>query len=100
HGGRHSGPDSRRVYKTPGNGRCRGQDLPLPAVIGATMSFAAWVSIVIYHPGGRYVGFGWMLFGIALYVIYRTTQDKSLLRRVVVPEAALRGEGRESKAEY
>jgi APA family basic amino acid/polyamine antiporter len=97
---RYKEPDRRRVYKTPGNVRFRGQDLPLPTVIGATLSFAAWVSIVIYHPGGRYVGFGWMLFGIALYVIYRTTQDKSLLRRVVVPEAALRGEGRDSKAEY
>ncbi len=93
--------DSKRVFKMPGNVKFRGGDLPLPAVIGATLSFAAWVSIVVYHPGGRYVGFAWMAFGIALYVIYRTTQDKSLLKRVTVPEAALRrGEARERRAEY
>ena len=34
---------------------------------------------------------GW-LFGVALYVIYRKSEGKSLLRRVTVPEAALRQE--------
>ena len=33
-----------------------------------------------------------MAFGLGLYVIYRRTQGKPLLRRVVVPEAALRAE--------
>jgi APA family basic amino acid/polyamine antiporter len=70
----------------------------VPAVIGAVLSFLAWVSVVIFHSGARYVGFGWMLFGIAAYVAYRRIEGKPLLGRVVVPETALRGERRE--AEY
>ena len=52
-------------------------------------SAAAWVSVVITHAGARYVGFGWMAFGLVTYVVYRRTQGKSLLKRVMVPEAAL-----------
>jgi basic amino acid/polyamine antiporter, APA family len=44
------------------------------------------------------VGTVWLAGGIALYIIYRTTQGKSVMRRVLVPEAALRGERHE--AEY
>ena len=44
------------------------------------------------------MGTAWLAGGVALYIIYRTTQGKSVLRRVLVPEAALRGERHE--AEY
>ena len=42
--------------------RCafRGGELPLPAVLGAVLSFVAWVSVIVLHAGARYVGFGWM----------------------------------------
>jgi APA family basic amino acid/polyamine antiporter len=41
------------------------------------------------------VGAGWLLVGIALYVTYRKTQDKPMLRRVTIPERALRHEALE-----
>jgi APA family basic amino acid/polyamine antiporter len=85
-------PDRDRPYKMPLGVRFRGGELPLPAVIGAVLSFIAWVSVVVLHSGARYVGFGWMAGGLQLYVVYRTTQGKSLTKRVLVPEKALRRE--------
>ena len=49
----------------------------------------------MFHSGARYVGAGWLLVGLALYVIYRKTEQKPLLRRVTIPERALRHEALE-----
>jgi len=95
---RYKEPDGRRPYRIPLSIRVRGGDLPLLAVIGGVLSAAAWVGLVATHGGARWVGTSWLAGGLALYIIYRTTQGKSVLRRVLVPEAALRGERHE--AEY
>jgi APA family basic amino acid/polyamine antiporter len=95
---RYREPDRERFYSVPLSVPFRGGSLPLPAVAGAALSAAAWISVVITHAGARYVGFGWMAFGLATYVVYRRTQGKSLLRRVQVPEDALKME--RDEAEY
>jgi APA family basic amino acid/polyamine antiporter len=89
---RYCEPDRERFYSVPMSVPFRGGSLPLPAVLGALLSAAAWVSVVITHAGARYVGFGWMAFGLVTYVGYRRTQGKSILKRVTVPEAALKME--------
>jgi APA family basic amino acid/polyamine antiporter len=81
-----------RPYRIPLSVRVGGGDLPIPAVLGALVSSAAWVGVMITHSGARYVGLGWMAGGLLLYVIYRTTQGKSLTQRVIVPANALRRE--------
>ena len=95
---RYKEPDGRRPYRIPLSIRVRGGDLPLLAVIGGVLSAAAWVGLVATHGGARWLGTGWLAGGLVLYIGYRTTQGKSVLRRVLVPEAALRGERHE--AEY
>jgi basic amino acid/polyamine antiporter, APA family len=87
---RYREPDKERFYSVPLSVPFRGGSLPLPAVVGALLSGAAWVSVVVTHAGARYVGFGWMAFGLVTYVAYRRTQGKSVLKRVIVPEAALK----------
>ena len=58
-----------------------------------------WLAVVVFHARARWVGGGWMLFGIVAYVIYRGFVERtSLTKRVSVPEEALRKEVRE--AEY
>jgi APA family basic amino acid/polyamine antiporter len=89
---RYREPERERFYSVPLSVPFRGGSLPLPAVVGAILSAAAWVSVVITHAGARYVGFGWMAFGLVTYVSYRRTQGKSILKRVTVPEAALKME--------
>ncbi len=93
---RYREPDRPRPYRMPLSIRVRGGDLPLPAVAGALLSALAWLSVLITHTGARYVGLAWMAIGVTFYVTYRITQGKSVFRRVVVPEAALRG-GRERR---
>src|SRR3954470_20698748 len=94
---RYREPERERFYSVPLSIRFRGGSLPLPAVLGAVLSALAWVSVVITHAGARYVGFGWMAFGLVTYVAYRRTQGKSLLKRVQVPEAALKMEHEEAE---
>jgi APA family basic amino acid/polyamine antiporter len=95
---RYREPDKERFYSVPLSVPFRGGSLPLPAVVGAILSAAAWVSVVITHSGARYVGFGWMAFGLLTYVIYRRSQGKSLVKRIVVPEEAMKLE--RDEAEY
>jgi APA family basic amino acid/polyamine antiporter len=99
---RYREPNRDRPYGMPLSVRVRllGHDgrLPLPAVLGAGLSFAIWIGVMVTHSGARYVGLGWMAAGLVLYVVYRSTQGKSLTRRVTVPAAALQRE--EVEAEY
>ncbi|MGH2880762.1 MAG: amino acid permease [Solirubrobacteraceae bacterium] len=89
---RYSEPLGERPYKTPFSVRLRGGDLPLLAVFGAIVCSAGWIATMVVHEPARYVGLGWMLGGLVLYVIYRRADETSLLRRVTVPVEALRSE--------
>ena len=88
-------PDRPRPYRMPFNVRAGGVDWPLPAVLGAVASVVAFAALLATHGGARYVGIGWMAFGLALYVIYRTSEDKPLFKRVQVPASALRRDAHE-----
>jgi basic amino acid/polyamine antiporter, APA family len=89
---RYSEPERDRPYRVPLSVRVRGASLPLPAVFGALVSGAGWVAVMVVHEPARYVGIGWTLAGIAMYVIYRRADETSLLRRVTVSPQVLRAE--------
>ena len=89
---RYTEPDRDRPYKVPLSVKFRGGELPLPAAFGALVSAAGWVAVMIVHEPARYVGLGWMAFGLALYVIYRKADETSLLKRVTVSPQMLRPE--------
>lgn len=95
---RFSERDRPRPYAIPLSVRVAGAQLPLPAVLGLLLSSLAWLSVVVYHDDARWVGIGWMAFGVALYVYYRRSTGKPLLRRVTVPREALRRE--QERSEY
>jgi APA family basic amino acid/polyamine antiporter len=83
-------PDQVRRFRIPFDVKVRGVDLPIPALIGFLVTALAWVSVLVYHDEARWVGGGWMVFGLAGYVIYRKGVEKtSLTRRVAVPALAL-----------
>lgn len=89
---RYSDPAGKRPYSTPFSVRLRGGELPLLAVFGAIVCSAGWIATMVVHAPARYVGLGWMIAGISLYVAYRRADETSLLRRVTVPAEALRAE--------
>jgi APA family basic amino acid/polyamine antiporter len=88
-------PNRPRPYAVPLSVTVRGARVPLPAVLGALLAGAGWLTVVVFHAGARYVGAGWLVGGLLLYVIYRKTEQKPLLRRVTIPERALRHEALE-----
>ena len=83
-------PDRRRPFRVPFDVNVWGQKLPLPAIAGAILMAAGWVSVLVFRSHARYVGGGWMLFGIAFYLVYRRyVEGVSITQRVEVPERAL-----------
>ena len=88
-------PERPRGYQVPFSVRFGGGTVPIPAVLGALLSVAGWIAVLIFHQDARYVGLGWLLAGLLLYVIYRKSQSKPLLKRVTIPERALRHEALE-----
>jgi basic amino acid/polyamine antiporter, APA family len=92
-------PAADRPYKMPLNIRFRGGDLPVPSAIGALVSAAAFLSVIVLHGAAMIFGAAWTAFGVALYVVYRLSEDKPLLRRVTVPERTLTRAG-EPEAQY
>ncbi|HUJ35305.1 MAG TPA: universal stress protein [Solirubrobacteraceae bacterium] len=85
-------PGRDRPYSVPMSMTISGASVPLPAVAGAVASAFGWVALLVFHAGARYVGLSWLLSGLLLYVAYRKSQQKPLLRRVTIPERALRYE--------
>ncbi len=90
-------PDHERNFEMPFSVPLGGARLPLPAVAGVTLAVGGWIALVVFHHGARYVGLGWMLAGVALYVTYRRKQGMPLLSRVTIPERSLRHEAMEAE---
>jgi APA family basic amino acid/polyamine antiporter len=85
-------PQRDRPYKVPWSVTVKGAQLPLPAVFGAVVSAGGWLAVMVVHTPARYVGLGWMAFGIAMYVLYRSADETSLFKRVTVSPQILRAE--------
>jgi len=83
-------PDRQRPFRIPLGVRWGTAELPLPAIVAAIVSFLAFLSVLAFHSTARWVGLGWMLFGLTFYVVYRKVfEGTTLTRRVSVPEHAL-----------
>jgi APA family basic amino acid/polyamine antiporter len=85
---RHKYPDQERTWKPPLNVRAFGFEVPLTAVLGGLGTFGAWIVVMALNPSTLFVGTGWMILGIAVYVLYRRNQGLPLTRtvKVVTPE--------------
>jgi APA family basic amino acid/polyamine antiporter len=85
-----SDPDRRRPFRIRWNFEWRGAQLPAPAIFAAVVSGLAFLSVLAYHDTARWVGGGWMAFGLLFYVVYRKVfEGTTLTRRVSVSERAL-----------
>lgn len=83
-------PDRPRPFVVPFNFSWRGASLPAPALFAAVVSGLAFLSVLVVHDRARWVGGGWMLFGLLFYVVYRKLiEGTTLTKRVSVTEKAL-----------
>jgi APA family basic amino acid/polyamine antiporter len=83
-------PDVPRPFRIPFDVTIRGARVPLPTLIAAVLTALAWLSVIVYHDAARWVGGGWMVFGLVSYVIYRKgVEGTTLTERVEVPAEAL-----------
>jgi len=86
-------PNRERPYRIPFNVTFRNRELPIPALLGAVLMLLLWVAVLVFHARARWVGGGWMVFGLIAYVVYRkVVEGTTLTMRVSVPEQALRKE--------
>jgi APA family basic amino acid/polyamine antiporter len=89
-------PDRPRPFRVPWNVDWRGSSIPIPTVIAAVLTGLAFISVLALHTTARWVGLGWMAFGLLFYVVYRKViEGTSLTRRVSVTERALTKQVRE-----
>jgi len=83
-------PDRPRPFRIPWDVGMFGARVPLPTLAAAVLTALAWVSVLVYHDTARWVGGGWMIFGLVAYVIYRKgVEGTTLTERVEVPAGAL-----------
>jgi basic amino acid/polyamine antiporter, APA family len=83
-------PDKLRPFRIPWGMAWGPAELPIPAMIAALASGLAFLSVLAFHTTARWVGIGWMAFGLLFYVVYRKyIEGTSLTKRVSVGEAAL-----------
>ncbi len=76
---RQTEPDLERPFRAKPEVRIKGVLIPLPALIGAPLTFAVWVLALVTHPGARYAGPAWLLVGLGVYVLVRRRLEASVL---------------------
>jgi APA family basic amino acid/polyamine antiporter len=59
------------VYRSRPNVRLRGIDWPVFAIFGGLGTGLSWLVIVVQQASTRWAGLGWLLLGLAFYVVYR-----------------------------
>ncbi len=72
-------PNLERPFRAKPEVRIRGVLLPVPALIGAPLTFTVWILALITHPGARYAGPGWLLFGLVVYFLVRRRREAGVL---------------------
>jgi APA family basic amino acid/polyamine antiporter len=83
-------PEKRRPFRIPLGIPWGHAELPLPSILAALLSGLAFLSVLAYHSTARWVGLGWMAFGLTFYVVYRKVfEGTTLTQRVTVTERAL-----------
>jgi basic amino acid/polyamine antiporter, APA family len=77
-------PEKERPYRGPGTLRIAGRELPLFAVLGLLGTGLAFVAVTFLHLDVALAGVGWLLLGIAVYIVYRRRQGLDLRTTAVI----------------
>jgi basic amino acid/polyamine antiporter, APA family len=75
-------PELPRPFRARPEVRVRGVLLPLPALVGAPLTFVAFIVSMVTHPGARYAGPAWLLIGLVIFLVVRRQARHGLLEDV------------------
>jgi APA family basic amino acid/polyamine antiporter len=75
-------PELARPFRARPEVTIRGHRLPLPALVGAPLTFAIWILALVTHAGARYAGPLWLAAGLVLFVAVRRFEHRGLLEHV------------------
>jgi basic amino acid/polyamine antiporter, APA family len=75
--------DEALLVKSWPNLRVRGVDWPIFAIVGLFGTTAAWITVVIQEPTTRWVGFGWLVAGFTVFVVYRRVVLRARLTQTI-----------------
>jgi len=78
-------PGLERPFRVPGNIHVRGVPIPVPAVVGATLTGALWVSALVTHDAARVAGPLWLAVGAVVYLVSRRIAGAGLLETTTPP---------------
>jgi APA family basic amino acid/polyamine antiporter len=76
--------EERNRWKPRLNLRVRGVSIPFTAALGGIGTFSAWIVVMALDLRTLAIGAGWMLTGIAVYLIYRRSQRLPVTETVKV----------------
>ena len=82
-------PDPEIRFRARPNLRVAGIDWPLFAIGGGIATGISFLVIVVQNPATRWVGLGWLVFGFALYAIYRRKRVKASLSTTIKAPPAM-----------
>jgi basic amino acid/polyamine antiporter, APA family len=86
-------PGLERPFRAPLDVTIRGVAVPVPALVGAPLTFAVWIVALATHEGALAAGLGWLVLGLVVYGSTRWMRPETFLGRAtpgaadLVPEA-------------
>jgi basic amino acid/polyamine antiporter, APA family len=75
-------------WRGPLSFRMGGYDVPMFAVLGAAGTLTSFAVLIVLNRQVAAVGTAWLVFGMVLYVVYRSSQHLPLTRTVIAPVSA------------
>lgn len=81
-------PNLARPFKIIPNIHIGGKQIPVFAILGGLATATTWLIVVWTHEYGRIVGFGWLVFGLIMYVIYRRVTHRPIFRSTEIKTRA------------
>ncbi|MEA2156230.1 MAG: basic amino acid/polyamine antiporter, family, partial [Solirubrobacteraceae bacterium] len=81
-------PDQPRPYRSPGNVRIAGRDVPGFAVFGGLATTLSFLVVTVKHPAVAVAGPIWLVLGITIYAFYRRRHglDLTTTAKIVIPQ--------------
>jgi APA family basic amino acid/polyamine antiporter len=75
-------PELERPFRVPWNVRIRGTEVPVPALIGAPLTFAIFIAAFLTHDAARVAGPIWLGLGAVVFIVSRLAARERVLGRV------------------